>query len=1125
MNMKHSIGKIWVLSAAALAVLSSWAAPKPPTAEDPLIAITPVTRNMDQVGGDAAINTSGSGTWRASVSDNWILLKGTSGAAGFPVPYVVSANNGVEARIGYVYVSGHVHTIVQPGLGASLSAYSSDYEREGGAGSVRVSAEAGNTWHAKSNVDWITVKTASGTGSQSVSFTVAPYDEVSTRSGTLTIADNTYTVNQTGRRMVLKQTSSTSDYLQDTIKIRINALASTEWTVSASAEWITIVDAGSGKGGGVVTISLTQNPSSNERSGTVTIGTETFAVRQLGTTALVFRIDTTDAEFGKEGAAGERVLVTATPDLGWQAMSSADWIELYPGYASGSGTGNVMYKVKPNPTLYARSGEITFTAAKGGVAVKRLSITEAAAVATLTAESYEFAAAGEAFTVGVNTGDIVGWTIINPGLSWIRISGQPAAGSANVTLTADPNTTVQPRSGVIRIADHDFAVSQKGRGVEVSYKDTIFGTDGKTRSDSGDNVIEVKTASDVSWTAVASDPTWIVIYEGKSGKGDGTVKYIVAPYVGDGELRTGMITIGDQVVYVTQRPYELSIDPNGERVVGNAGAGEFQVALDIDGVWKAIATEPWIQIVQGYDSGTGSGKVIFKYTDNLTGKVRSGRIMINGSVYTLTQEARQLVEVKARGEGEDGRIVGGDVEGAGQYTVGDAVTLRAVPRDGYRFSHWVLPDNSQSAAAEQSFTVNATVTYRAVFAPCKPVVSVASACLRGVTLTWSNLAWAAQYRVWRGTSSDRGLATKVAELTNDGSCEYLDATGVENTAYWYWIEAVGVEDDVWGDAVQGKRAKKDFAITYANLRGTTHANPSTYREGSSVAFSAPSARRGYTFVGWTPSSLTAETSGEVTVRAVWLQNEYKVQFDLNGASGAMADENFTYGFWKYLAETNFSRAGYAFLGWTDEKGTPAKYQDKESVKNLTEKLNAAVTLYAVWQSLVGIEVVGDGEAVVEGDETKGFVVKPSADKKQVVIVIPDGFDPAKVTIEVGTEVETVAANGAKIRIVKGAHDITAYLDLPDPVGGTVDLTKATVKDEIAKEPLDTAKGAKIDLNATSPSLTTSKTHEGLTYTLREGAALQSMQNGDTKLGDGQPWTPKITVKGGQSGFYTIRVTK
>ena len=89
--------KITMVLAGLVATLAL-AAPKPPTAEDPLIAITPVTRNMDQVGGDAAINTSGSGTWRASVSDNWILLKGTSGAAGFPVPYVVSARGSAAAR-------------------------------------------------------------------------------------------------------------------------------------------------------------------------------------------------------------------------------------------------------------------------------------------------------------------------------------------------------------------------------------------------------------------------------------------------------------------------------------------------------------------------------------------------------------------------------------------------------------------------------------------------------------------------------------------------------------------------------------------------------------------------------------------------------------------------------------------------------------------------------------------------------------------------------------------------------------------------------------------------------------------------------------------------------------------
>ena len=135
------------------------AAPNPPTAEDPMISITPITRSMEQTGGSAAINTSGSGTWRASVSANWILLTSSSGAAGYPVGYTVSANNGVEARVGYVYVSGYVHTITQAGLGATLDSYSAAFESEGGSGSVRVNAPSGKAWHAQSNADWIAVST------------------------------------------------------------------------------------------------------------------------------------------------------------------------------------------------------------------------------------------------------------------------------------------------------------------------------------------------------------------------------------------------------------------------------------------------------------------------------------------------------------------------------------------------------------------------------------------------------------------------------------------------------------------------------------------------------------------------------------------------------------------------------------------------------------------------------------------------------------------------------------------------------------------------------------------------------------------------------------------------------
>ena len=93
----------------------------------------------------------------------------------------------------------------------------------------------------------------------------------------------------------------------------------------------------------------------------------------------------------------------------------------------------------------------------------------------------------------------------------------------------------------------------------------------------------------------------------------------------------------------------------------------------------------------------------------------------------------------------------------------------------------------------------------------------------------------------------------------------------------------------------------------------------------------------------------------------------------------------------------------------------------------------------------------------------------------------------------------------------------------------VDAAKVTVKEEIAKEPLDAAKGAVIDFaSPSSPSLTTAPTREGLVYRLKEGATLGAMEantTGATKVGDGTSWTPTLSVIGGTSGFYTIQVTK
>lgn len=947
--LKHISSGLTLVCTQNVTKLSFFVQPSsnPPMGKNNNISITPTTRNFGVNGGGNAIITSGSGTWTAVVSDPWITLNATSGTAGYPVAYTVNATTNVEQRVGYVYVSGWTHTITQDGHGATITRNGSSndsvsVDNNGGKGTIYVHAANKMVWQARPNVDWLSVSPTRGAGEGSVTYQVAPYNEVATRQGTLTVAGNTFTVFQYGRRMKLDSYSATKDYVAHVIPITVNALAITQWSVTPNNSWISVVDAGNGQGGDLVSIAIAENPSYKARTGTVTIGTETFTITQQGrpTAALAFSVNPTASTASVEGANG-MIAVTATPDLPWAATSGANWLTIYAATANGAGNGNVVYSASPNPTLSKRTGKITITPEKAsGMAAKTHTVTQPAAVAALSSKGYEFEAAGESCSVDVSVANIVQWSV-SESIDWITVNGSTSrTGPGTVVIQAAANDTVYPRSGTVTIAGKTFSVSQKARGVELEYDTKLFGTDGGSES------ISIHPDGNVSWTAVASDATWITIFQGDSGTGDGEILYIVAPYVGNGAARTGWITVGDKKVYITQRAYDLNIEPNGSLVTGNNGAGEFGVSAGINDVWNAIVTEPWITIVSGYDAGTGSGTVRFIYTENNTGKTRTGKIIVAGEVYTLEQRARQMVSVMATAG------CGGKVSGGGSYDLGSEVTLTAVPNDGYKFSYWTGDVESMQNPIKVTVDVAKSVT--AVFEPLPIAFESVTSGTDGVRLSWNNLAWATTYRIYRGVTSVPSSAIVLTEIVNTGNCTYLDESGVIGTTYWYWIEAEGAEDSVMSDPMTGMKQKPIVIspITYQNLRGATHTNPESYQEGTLVSFTNPSGVTGYTFAGWTPSQITTDMTGAQTVRASWTANSYTISYNANGGSGTMDGTSATYDSEATVAENGFTWTGHEFKGWATEPGGAVVYAPGQPVTNLTAQSGGVVTLYAVWADLV-----------------------------------------------------------------------------------------------------------------------------------------------------------------------------
>lgn len=128
---------------------------------------------------------------------------------------------------------------------------------------------------------------------------------------------------------------------------------------------------------------------------------------------------------------------------------------------------------------------------------------------------------------------------------------------------------------------------------------------------------------------------------------------------------------------------------------------------------------------------------------------------------------------------------------------------------------------------------------------------------------------------------------------------------------------------------------------------------------------------GATVPAWsrTPSKefLTGEVKAYTTLEKAEYQDvkiprkQYKVRYDGNGAAGGATatNEKVYCGSVFQLSKNGFEHIGYKFLGWSTTANGKVKYQDGESVSNLTYIHENTITLYAQWEKLYGIQYSGN----------------------------------------------------------------------------------------------------------------------------------------------------------------------
>ncbi len=147
---------------------------------------------------------------------------------------------------------------------------------------------------------------------------------------------------------------------------------------------------------------------------------------------------------------------------------------------------------------------------------------------------------------------------------------------------------------------------------------------------------------------------------------------------------------------------------------------------------------------------------------------------------------------------------------------------------------------------------------------------------------------------------------------------------------------------------------------YAN-DGTNRVSTQTVPIFTSFQLKAnPYTKTGYSFTGWntkadgtgdryTNLQTINEIEEDLTLYAQWVANTYKVQYNANGGTGNMAEQQFSYDVSQTLLQNTFTHSTYNFVSWnTKADGTGTYYQDKQEVSNLVSTSNGTITLYAQW---------------------------------------------------------------------------------------------------------------------------------------------------------------------------------
>ena len=860
-------------------------------------------------------------------------------------------------------------------------------------------------WTAKPLVDWIVPSPASGTGSATVTLTIAKNPETSDRSGVVMVAGVPVTVVQRRAGISVPYDPIFVDYDGETIFVPITADDDdTHWIVEDCSDgWMYAIDEeGFGDGDLELDVSeMGQGVSLQARVGTVTVSGQKFYVVQRD-----FDLSVSPQSVSARSVAQNGTIHVETEDEAddyWEAVSDVDWITIVGG-SNGIGDANLQYSLSENTNETARigriivAGEVCVITQSCPAVVTGLEIAGDDTLLAGTAESYVSRVLYSDGTAA--TGGNVVWSIATGGAATIDANGLLVAGNSpgeifvsasctigSTTWTATKQVLVLAKPVLLAISAEQSLLCA-GDTLEIMFTATF--ADGTAR--------QVKPSVTVVGDAIIDEDGFLTL-----GTSAGSVT-VNASYVENG------VTMNASKTWTVRTPITVN-EALGGTALTCSGGGDAAWTIDRwtshDGTFsmKSGALQP-NQTSDLTTSVEGKGTLSFWMKTTSAGDGPMLQLLVDGEVVVslfgvsdwtnivheiTTYDGHEIVWRYARGSGPFNSIWIDEVA----WTAGPPDPVPAITSDAD-----VADALDGSADVVLVAKIGSKATYNAYRAwidrhglDHQAVKNAPKAWLSYVLdtpgvitkkLTKSDLVIDAFAPA--GTPGLFAMRIGVKDVEIGTSANPAEVLGVEGAPSLDGSFSSGNVDVVFGvpedgmatvtvgpkdaDAgsffiratiqdVYGDIPVVTFSLNGGGSLGGADSSMSVDCDAEYGDLPVPT-RTGYFFDGWyTAADGGVKVTGESTIAtnaahtlyAHWIANPYTVTFDINGGESVYpVSKTVAYGT-AYGTLPTPTRTGYTFNGWyTSAEGGPGVIGAVKVTANTVFNKTSAQTLYASWSA-------------------------------------------------------------------------------------------------------------------------------------------------------------------------------